>query len=83
MRSLVSTRAGENQFGELWTGAGMNFAHKAAIPVLIATLAALLAPFLFLLVMELPESGIWTVATFVVVVVMLCFLTHWEANRPR
>jgi len=57
----------------------MNFAHKAAIPVLIATLAA----FLFLLVMELPESGIWTVATFVVVVVMLCFLTHWEANRPR
>ena len=61
----------------------MNFAHKAAIPVLIATLAALLAPFLFLLVMELQESGIWTVATFVVVVVMLCFLTHWEANRPR
>ncbi len=66
-----------------WTGAGMNFAHKAAVPVLIATLAALLAPFLFLLFMELPESGVWTVSTFVLVVVMLCFLIHWEANRPR
>ena len=61
----------------------MNFAHKAAIPVLIMILAALLSPFLFLLLLELPDGGIWAGATFTVVVVVLCFLTQWEANRPR
>ncbi len=66
-----------------WTGAGMNFAHKAAIPMLIMILAALLSPFLFLLLLELPDGGIWAGATFTVVVVVLCFLTQWEANRPR
>ncbi len=66
-----------------WTGAGMSFAHAAAIPVLIATLVALLAPFLFLMFMELPEGGVWTVASFTVVTVVLCLVTRWEANRPR
>lgn len=66
-----------------WTGAGLNFAHKAAIPVLILILAALLSPFLFLLALEQPEGGVWFGGSFVAVILLLCFLIHWEANRQR
>jgi len=69
--------------GIRWTGAGLNLAHKAAIPVLILMLAALLSPFLFLLALEHPEGGGRGRASFIAVTLLLCFLVHWGANRQR
>ena len=64
-------------------GYSLNHAHKAAIPVLIGILAALGAPFLFLVFTDLPHSVYWVAVAFVIVVGSLIGLCQWESTRPR
>ena len=66
-----------------WTGYSMNYAHTLAIPVSLAILAALLAPFLFLLLLDLPQSTYWAAGTFLAAVIVTTALCHWESTRSR
>lgn len=66
-----------------WTGYTMNFARRAAIPVLLAVLVILLAPFLLIFVMA-PGAAIFLIGlAFVVAVVTLTGICKWESTRPR
>ena len=66
-----------------WTGYSMNYAHSLAIPVSLAILAALFAPFLFFLLPSLPQSAYWTAGTFFAAVIVTTALCHWESTRSR
>ena len=66
-----------------WTGYSLNFAHKAAVPVLLGILLVLLGPFLLLAVFDRPASVCWVAGTFFLAVAMLTALCHWEATRAR
>ena len=61
----------------------MNFAHKAALPVLVGILVVLLGPFSLLAVYDRPASVFWVAGTFFLAVAMLTGLCHWEATRAR
>ncbi len=75
-RLIVSQRAA-------WAGYSFNHAHRAALPALFGFLAAMGAPFLFLLWMDPPWSIIWMVATFILAIVVLSAISHREFNKPR
>ena len=43
----------------------------------------LFAPFLFLLLLELPESLYWMTGTLIIAVSVTTALCHWESTRSR
>ncbi len=75
-RLIVSQRSA-------WAGYSFNHAHRAALPALFGFLAAMGAPFLFLVWMDLPWSAVWALLTFTLAIVLLSAICHWEFTRPR
>ncbi len=66
-----------------WTGYTINFAHSAGIPVLLAILLAIGAPFGLALVMEPEKAFVWVTVAFSAVIVATIAICHWESTRPR
>jgi hypothetical protein len=63
-----------------WTGYTLNFAHSHAMLVLIASMAALIAPFGLFLILEPPESYIAAGVSFTALVVALWMICYREAH---
>ena len=66
-----------------WTGYTMNFAHKRSYLLLLGILLLLLIPISFLTFLETTTAIVSIVGVFIVSVIALVLLCHWESTRAR
>jgi cell division protein FtsW (lipid II flippase) len=66
-----------------WTGYTMNFCHRKAYWALLAIIVALLAPFFAPLVFRSPTGVMVLTVSFILILIVLICLCHWESHRER